>query len=427
MSANSDLVITQDRPGTVLRLFTSLRSPLTNQPSTTTIIISVPTRRVGTADIVGFGPTGVTLLRNSVSPTLSTLSLRAIGLSTSAKEVRLVGPTTPSGLSDLIAFSDAGVLVSRNLRGTGFDEPTLVLKDFGLLAGGWTVDRHVRYVADLRNTGSVDIIGFGDKGVIVSLNNGNGTYAPSECVLDDFGYDAGYRVDRHLRVLADVNGDGILDIVVFGEDAVYVALGKGDGTFEKPKSVLKDLTYSSGGWRVDKHPRTLADLTGKGRADIVGFGDGGVYVALSNGDGTFQPAKLALQDFGAVAGGWDSTKHLRYVADVNGDGLADIVGFGEAGFYIALGNGDGTFQAPRLALQDFAYQAGGWRVDKHPRFVVDVTGDGAADIVGFGNDAVLASYNDGKGNFGPVQKLTEELSLNRGWTTENSVRLLANM
>ena len=28
-----------------------------------------------------------------------------------------------------------------------------------------------------------------------------------------------------------------------------------------------------GGWRVEKHPRLLADLTGDGRADIVGFGD----------------------------------------------------------------------------------------------------------------------------------------------------------
>jgi hypothetical protein len=204
-------------------------------------------------------------------------------------------------------------------------------------------------------------------------------------------------------------------------------LGKGDGTFERPKAVINDLTYSSGGWRVDKHPRTLADLTGDGKADIVGFGDAGVYVALSNGDGTFQAPKLVIKDFGAVAGGWQTSKHLRFVADVNGDGLGDIVGFGEAGVYVALGNGDGTFQAPRLAIKDFGYQAGGWRVEKHPRFIVDVTGDGAADIVGFGEGAVWVSYNDGKGNFGPVQKLTEEFSFNRGWAMNNTVRWIANL
>ena len=36
---------------------------------------------------------------------------------------------------------------------------------------------------------------------------------------------------------------------------------------------------------TNRHPRFLADLTGDRRADIVGFGDDGVYVALGNGDG----------------------------------------------------------------------------------------------------------------------------------------------
>jgi hypothetical protein len=39
---------------------------------------------------------------------------------------------------------------------------------------------------------------------------------------------------------------------------------------------------------VDKHPRILADLTGEGSADIFAFGDAGVYSALSNSDGTLQ-------------------------------------------------------------------------------------------------------------------------------------------
>jgi|1186.fasta_scaffold76881_2 hypothetical protein len=38
---------------------------------------------------------------------------------------------------------------------------------------------------------------------------------------------------------------------------------------------------------------------------------------------------------------------------------------------------------PRLAIDNFGYDAGGWRVDQHPRFVADITGDGRGDIVGF--------------------------------------------
>ena len=52
--------------------------------------------------------------------------------------------------------------------------------------------------------------------------------------------------------------------------------------------MVDNFAYDAGGWRVEKHPRFLADLTGDGRADIVGFGDAGVWVALNNGDGTFQ-------------------------------------------------------------------------------------------------------------------------------------------
>ncbi|RXW20839.1 hypothetical protein EST38_g5008 [Candolleomyces aberdarensis] len=404
-----------------------------NSPSDAIITQSlpVPTRRVGRGDIVGFGINGVTILRNGLMPRTTKLAVPDFGYNAGSwrtdQYVRLVGDTTGDGLSDIIGFGNSGILISRN-NGESFSPSSLVLEDFGSTKG-WSVNDHVRYVADLRNKGYVDIIGFGDRGVFVSLNNGDGTYAPARLVLNDFGFNAGgWRMDRHLRFLADVNGDGIPDIVAFGENRVFVALGNGDGTFAAPRTVINEnLTYSGGGWTLDKYPRTLGDITGDGRADIVGFGHAGVSITLSNGDGTFQGPKLAVKEFCAGAGGWQVSKHPRFVADINGDGRGDIVGFGDAGVHVAIGNGDGTFQAPKLVISDFGYNAGGWRVDKHPRFVVDLTGNGAADIIGFGQDAVWVSYNDGKGNFGPVQKLTEEFSFNRGWGMSNTVRWIANL
>ena len=62
------------------------------------------------------------------------------------------------------------------------------------------------------------------------------------------------------------------------------------------------LGYVAGGWRVDRLPRFLADLTGTGRADIVGFGNDGVFVALSRGDGTFDyTPQPVIADLGYVA------------------------------------------------------------------------------------------------------------------------------
>ena len=120
---------------------------------------------------------------------------------------------------------------------------------------------------------------------------------------------------------------------------------------------------------MENHPRFLADLTGDGRADIVGFGNAGVYIALNNGDGSFQAVRRVVDNFGYTAGGWRVENHPRFLADLTGDGRADIVGFGNAGVYIALNNGDGSFQAVRRVVDNFGYDAGGWRVERHPRFL----------------------------------------------------------
>ncbi|RXW25725.1 hypothetical protein EST38_g175 [Candolleomyces aberdarensis] len=388
--------------------------------------LPVPTRRIGTGDIVGFGLNGVTIMRNSVKP-ITKLAIADFGQNAGGwrveKHVRLVGDTTGDGLGDIIGFGKDGVYISRN-EGKSFTPVRLALPDFGLVAGNWIVDKHIRYVADLRKKGYVDIIGFGDKGVFVSLNNGSGTYAPARLVLNDFGFERGWKLDRHLRFLADVNGNGNLDIVAFGESNVFVALGKGDGTFEAPRTVINnDLTPYSG-WKIDKHPRTLADLTGDGKPDIIGFGEAGVYVALNNGDGTFQAPKLTSNHFGG--GVWQVDKHPRFVADMNGNGLGDIVGFGNPGVYVAFGNGDGTFQDPKIVVNNFGYDQT-WRVEKHPRFLADLTGNGAADVIGFGDGNVWVSYNDGNGNVSAPQNFVQEFSFNQGWTPDKTVRWIANL
>ena len=94
------------------------------------------------------------------------------------------------------------------------------------------------------------------------------------------------------------------------------------------------------GWgSFDHNPRTLADVNGDDMADIVGFGSGGTYVALATGGGNFGPLTYRLGQFGSASegGGWSSfDRYPRTLADVNGDAMADIVGFGDAGAYLAL-------------------------------------------------------------------------------------------
>jgi FG-GAP-like repeat len=140
----------------------------------------------------------------------------------------------------------------------------------------------------------------------------------------------------------------------------------------------------------------LADVNGDGRADIVGFGHAGVWVSLATGGGQFAAPTLELGAFGYNAGGWSSNnQYPRELGDVNGDGRADIVGFGHAGVWVSLATGAGHFAAPNLELGAFGYNAGGWSSDdQYPRELADITGDGKADIVGFGHAGVHTSWSD---------------------------------
>lgn len=415
-------VITQDLPGALRRHYT-IPSPHDGS--------LVQTTNPGIASIVGFGLDGVVTMRNAFD-VQSFLLVKNFGQNAggwlTSKHPRLVADVTGDKRGDLIGFGEGGVWISINNGSDTFaDLPTMVIADFAYSAGSWRVDKHLRYMADIRNVGRADIVGFGDPGVLVSRNNGNLSFSPATLVLNDFGYKAGgWRLDRHLRFLADVTGDGCLDIVGFGERHVFIGRNNGNGTFARAQAVINNFCISAGGWKVGIHPRFVADLTGDGRADIIGCGVAGCWVSLNNGSGAFGPVNLVINDFG-TSQGWQVDKHPRFIADLTGDKRGDVIGFGDAGVYVALNNGNGTFQPVKFVLNNFGVQQG-WMVSKHPRFVVDLTGDGCADIIGFGERSTFVSLNDGKGNFNPVRVLTNEFSFSgRKWAVDTTVRWMANL
>jgi phospholipase C len=336
---------------------------------------------------------------------------------------RFVADLNGDARADLVGIGADGVWSSLNRGDAGFTQPSFQLVAFEANAGWRTAD-HPRFLADLTGDGRADIIGFGDDGVWVALGNGDGSFQPARFVLKELGFNQAWRVEKHPRFVADLTGDGRADIVGFGDAGVWVALGNGDGSFRPAQFVLNELGFNKG-WRVEKHPRFVADLTGDGRADIIGFGDAGVWVALGNGDGSFQPARFVLNELGFNKG-WRVEKHPRFVADLTGDGRADIIGFGDDGVWVALGNGDGSFQPARFVLKELGFNQA-WRVEKHPRFVVDLTGDGRADIVGFGDAGVWVALGNGDGSFQPARFVLANLGANSGWRVDDHPRFLADV
>jgi hypothetical protein len=317
----------------------------------------------------------------------------------------------------LMGFGDQGVFATLSQGGGKFGPVTFVQNNFGFNQG-WRVGQHPRILADLNGNGLSDIIGFGDDGVwtCLCLGSGSGTipaFAEGKFVLANFGVNQGWQGDRHPRALANLTGDRHADIVGFGDAGVWTSLGNGDGSFAESRFVLANLGFDQG-WRVDQHPRFIADLTGDGRADIIGFGNDGVWTCLGNGDGSFAEAQFVLANLGFNQG-WRVDQHPRFIADLNGDGHADIIGFGNDGVWTSLGNGDGSFAEAQFVLANLGFNQG-WRVDQHPRFLADITGDGRPDIVGFGDDGVWVALNNGDGTFAEAQFVLADFGLKSGQT-----------
>jgi len=63
---------------------------------------------------------------------------------------------------------------------------------------------------------------------------------------------------------------------------------------------------------------------------------------------------------------------------------------------------------------------------EYPRFLLDVTGDGRADIVGCGPTGTWVSRNDGHGNFLPPELAFNNLGYNQSWRVANHVRTTGN-
>ncbi|MBX2928582.1 MAG: VCBS repeat-containing protein [Saprospiraceae bacterium] len=315
----------------------------------------------------------------------------AAGWST-ADHVRTLGDINGDGKADIVGFWNDGVYVAFS-QGQSFSEPKLLLRNLAKNAGGWSVKDHTRVVGDVNGDGKADIVGFGGNDVFVALSKGETLSDLTVWLKNNLSTNHGWNNREHVRTVADVNGDGKADLVGFGGAGVFVAYS-GATQAGTAQMLVNNFAINAGGWEVSKHTRLLADINGDKKADIVGFG-GKVLTALSTGN-NFAAIKTNNQDFYTNPNQWNLLKHRRMMADVNGDGKADIVGFTENKVYVSLSKGD-DFDVQKMCFQDFTYSGGGsWRTDKHVVTMADVNGDGKDDIVGFKDDGVYVAFSNGQ-------------------------------
>lgn len=208
-------------------------------------------------------------------------------------------------------------------------------------------------LADFRNSGHPDLVMI-NGGYSYAINNGDGTFQkpvntpltdlyPTQVVVGDFNNDG--KLDMVLvNYSSNPNGSGaITSLIPF--------LGNGDGTFKQGTAVSFNSTNINAALiRL----AVAADVNHDGNLDLLVMGNqliapsdqNALYEFLGNGDGTFQAPKLIFNHPG-------STSYIS-VADLNHDGLPDIVEEEVSGtqgnnflartYNIFLGQQDGSFQ-----------------------------------------------------------------------------------
>lgn len=176
--------------------------------------------------------------------------------------------------------------------------------------------------------------------------------------------------------LADADGDGDADLFFGVEGELFLARSNGDGTFapatmdERATSVCAQCA----GW-----PLAIADIDGDQRADFVTAG-GVVTTSSASARVRHRPARSGVPEWSLAA-----------IADFDGDGGSDVVvgALGEAGVELVVGSEQLFFNTFFLETTRavFGVSAG------------DFDGDGIADLAiveGSSDSAVSVSYGQNR-------------------------------
>jgi hypothetical protein len=190
----------------------------------------------------------------------------------------------------------------------------------------------------------------------------NGPFRPSTKVAITETMDGAIAV-----AAGDVNRDGKPDMIVGSKLGIHVLAGSGGGQFETGKILLPDIACDS---------VVPADFDGDGKLDLAAYSGAQktIYILKGNGDGTFA-ASLRLNTLQAPRFVVEAS---MLAADLNQDGVLDLVAVQAGGLCVFSANGDATFRACTPV-----------DTGSDPRTIVtaDFNGDGIPDPSG--SEAVL--------------------------------------
>ncbi len=263
-----------------------------------------------------------------------------------------------------------------------------------------TLGRDVRFV-DVASIGGRDRLVTYDPGRLNWFDPESATERPLVAVNASFNPPRGGEIP-HVDVSRDVNGDGRDDLVVPGVDGFRVFIQTSAGEFadavEIGRSADLSRIYGADGYRYNPWDESRVhemDYDLDGRRDLVFWNEDHFKVHLQDEDGLFSQTEtfptdvtFASDELSSLATGDMTGRVLHSIADLNGDGVGDLVVFSLEGASISRKRSTyevhlgapapdrGTRFAPGV---DFAFQSDGRiQLGMNRR---DFDGDGDLDLM----------------------------------------------
>lgn len=235
---------------------------------------------------------------------------------------------------------------------------------------------------DLDGDGDVDLFVANDNSPNQLLrNDGSGRFVDATAgrFVMQPGWNASHSVD-----LADIDGDGDLDILIGNDDGisnrVYVNSGIGFFTDVTATALPPNAEWTD--------CQVVADFDGDGDVDWFTVDSGTCHYYVNNGSGVFTDASATrLQGLPALYGNrYDVTP---FATDIDGDGDLDVMVPLYSGTPYLIRNQGGVLSPNPTQLPATASGSAHW--------FADVDGDGDADVFASGGRHLL--QNQGNGTF----------------------------
>ncbi|RMG67005.1 MAG: T9SS C-terminal target domain-containing protein [Calditrichaeota bacterium] len=272
-----------------------------------------------------------------------------------------------------------------------------------ILTGGFNVPRF----ADIDADGDLDLFVGVQGGAVSNTQNLVDNFFFLENIgtpqSPDFFFQTGTFVssidigDKSIPALADINGDGDLDLIVANEvnppngQTSHLILFSNQGSATQPSFRLTNTHFT--GLEVGfNYAPAFGDLDGDGDLDLL-VGEWSGNLNYLRNDGTAQAPQYVLveENFAGIDVGLNSTPAL---VDIDADGDLDLF-IGEFSGNINFYRNEGTAQSPAFVLDTTHYL--GLDVGQHsfPAFA-DIDHDGDPDLfVGNANGEVVFYRNQG--------------------------------